>query len=117
MVAAPQYATMLFRGMSGRTYAKDVYLSDTNNALANFDAGAGASATSATDITFPEPVVLEDYSQVTGMTDTTKVQLVRDNVPTGDMLRYAIHLTTLANRPKLRIGIKQGTRLTMIQKS
>lgn len=118
MVATPQYGTMLFRGMrSMRTYVKDVYVSDVAGALVNFDGGAGASASSPTEWTPPEPVILQDWSVVTGLADTTKLQIARNGIPSGDMLRHAIHLTTLNNRPALTIGFRGGTRVTAIQQA
>lgn len=117
MVAAPQYSTFTFKGRSGRTYIKDAYFSDVANAMVNWDAGAGASSTSPTDWVPNEPVMLVDFSVVTGLTDTTKVQLTRNGIATGDMLRYSIHLTTLAYRPQLRIPFNPGQRIQFIQKA
>lgn len=109
MVAAPQYGQYLFRGLrSGKTYTVDAYHSDVAAALVRFDAGAGSSSSSPTEWVAPEDVILEDYSIVTGMTDTTKAQLQRNNNPTGDVLRYSLHLTTLALRPRIRIGFRIG---------
>lgn len=116
MAATPQYGTMTFYGMSSRkSYIKDIYISDVANASVRFDAGTGASATSPVDLSFPEPVVMADMSIVTGTVDTTKMQLTRDGMPTGDVLRYSIHLTTLANRPRLSIGIRAGVRFAANQ--
>lgn len=117
MAPVPQFGTMIFRGLrSGRTYVKDVYVSDVLAALINWDAGAGAGATSPTDVVMEEPVALVDFSVVTGLTDTTKLQLVRNGVATGDMIRYSIHLTTLANRPALTIGFGPGRRIQALQR-
>lgn len=66
MAATPQYGGMFFRGRSGATYPIDIYISDVNGALINFDGGAGAGSTSPTFWIAPEDVILEDYSQVTG---------------------------------------------------
>lgn len=115
MAATPQYGTMVFRGRSGRAYSKDMYVSDVNLALARFDAGAGASSTSETAWTPPEDVLLVDYAQVTGTADTTRVQVTRDAVPSGDVLRYTVHLTTLNNRPVLNIPFRRGQRVGAIQ--
>lgn len=116
MVAAPQYFTMKFLGLAtGQTYVKDGYFSDVANGLARFDGGIGASATSPDWLTFPEPVVLQDYSVVTGLTDTTKCLLTLDGRPTGDILRASIHLTTLANRPALNILVAAGVKFGAIQ--
>ena len=112
-MAATQ-GTMTFIGRSGKTYIKDVYLSDTVNTPINFDGGIGASATSPLEVTFPEEVILKDVALVTGAAQT-KLQLARGGVPTGDMLRHTLHLNTLAFRPALRIGVRAGVRLTAIQ--
>jgi len=116
MVAAPQYGQMLFRGRStGQLYATDIYVSDVNGASINFDSGAGASASSETFISFPEPVLLVDYSQVTGTADTEKIRITANSQPTPHILRYGVHLTTLNNRPVLNIPFKAGTRISAIQ--
>jgi len=118
MAATPQYATFVFRGMiSAKTYIKDAYFSDVNSAMINWDAGAGANASSPQDWTPPEPVILQDAAIVTGTVDTTKLQLCRNGSPTGDFLRYAMHLTTLNNRPLLTISFLKGDRIQGIQKA
>ena len=116
MAATPQYGTMVFYGArSRRNYSKDIYLSDVANGLINWDNGAGAGSTSDTEWRAPEPVMLIDYAQVTGTADTTKLQVIRNGVPTGDILRYAIQLTTLNNRPSPRIMFAQGDKIQAIQ--
>lgn len=115
MAANPQYATFVFVGASGRTYIKDAYLSDVANALVRWDAGAGAGATSETFWTAPERLMLADYAQVTGTADTTKLQCTRNGVPTGDILRYVVHLTSLNNRPRLKIVFNAGDKISSVQ--
>lgn len=118
MAATPQYGSMQLVGLRSRkTYSKDIYLSDVVDALVRWDAGSGASATSDTNWRAPEQIVLIDYSQVTGTADTTKLQLTRNGVPTGDMLRYTIHLTSLNNRPRLGIVFNPGDNIGAIQKA
>ena len=118
MVAAPQYGTFVLVGLrSRRIYNVDAYFSDVVDALANFDGGAGASPTSPDSFTCPEEVILTDLSIVTGMTDTTKVQILRNNQPTGDFLRFTQHLTTSPARSPVRVGFRAGTELRCIQKA
>lgn len=116
MVAAPQYSTFTLKGRSGKSYSVDAYSSDVLAALINLDGGAGASSSSPTYWSAPEDCILVDWSVVTGLTDTTKLQLTRNQVPTGDFLRAAIHLTSLNNRPALRIGFRRGDQLGGIQR-
>jgi hypothetical protein len=115
MAAQPEYGTMTFVGRSGTTYIKDIYVSDVDDAALRFDSGGGASATSETEWIPPENVILRDFSVVTGTQDTEKLRITRQGVPTGDILRYSIHLTTLAYRPVLRIPFLRGQKVGAIQ--
>jgi len=115
MVAAPQLATATFLGGSGMTYSKDVYLSDVVGGLVNWDVGQGAGSATETFWTPPEGVVLRDFSILTGMTDTTRIQCTRDGVPTGDVLRYANYLNTLNSRPQLNIPFGPGQKISFNQ--
>jgi len=118
MAATPQYAVFSFIGLrTKRTYSVDAYVSDVADALVTFDAGAGAGTASPTSWTAPEPVILKDFAIVTGTQDTTKVQLLRNNQPTGDFLRYTMHLTTSAVRPGLVIGVPGMAEFRAIQKA
>lgn len=118
MVAAPQYATITMVGPRGQlTKAIDTYLSDVADARGNFDSGQGASSTSENEFIAPFSGFIADFSIPTGMTDTTKVQVLVNNTPTGDHLRYANHLNTLTSRIPLRIPVAAGSRFTMIQRA
>lgn len=116
MVAAPQLATAIFVGIaSGMNYSKDVYCSDVVDGLVNWSSGGAAGAGSETFWTPPEDVVLVDLPILTGMTDTTALQLTRDGVPTGDVIRWANQLNTLNSRPRLNVLIGAGQRIAGIQ--
>lgn len=116
MAATPQYGTFTFIGASKKTYTVDAYLSDVANELVRWDNGAtGSGAATPEDWTPPENVMLVDYAQVTGTADTKKIQLLRNNAPTGDILRYVPHVSTNPNRPKLLIGFRAGTRIRALQ--
>jgi len=107
--------TAIFRGLrSGLSYIKDLYFSDTAGTQINWDGGVGASATSPLDWVPNEHVRLVDFSIVTGAAQT-KLQLIRNGIPTGDLLRYAIHLTTLNMRPQLNIVFAAGQKISGIQ--
>jgi len=117
-VAAPEYGTFTFLGLqSGRIYNVDIYFSDVADALINFDGGAGASTTSPTSFTCPESVLLKDVAIVTGGTDTKKLQILRNNQPTGDFLRHTLHLNTSSVRSPVNLGFLQGTEVRAIQKA
>jgi len=106
--------TVTFIGASGRTYIKDLYLDDVAASPANWDGGAGASATSPEHVTIPEPCFLADVSVVTGAAQT-KLQVTRNGASTGDFLRQTLHLNTLAVRPALRIPFAARDEIALIQ--
>ncbi len=113
MAAAPQYGALIFQG--SRTYQVDMYASDVANAPLRFDEGAGASSSSQTFWTPPEPVVLVDVFIHTGMTDTTRVRLTANGSPLQTIIRYAAALDTSNARAKLSLGFNAGTRVGGIQ--
>lgn len=118
MAATPQFGQFTFVGMRSRkTIAVDAYISDVNGAAVNLDGGNGASATSPTYRVFNEPVVLTDFAIITGTADTEKLQITRNGVPSGNFLRYTLHLNTLSDRPALRIGVLPGALFSAIQVS
>lgn len=115
MAATPQYAGFVFVGGSGKTYVIDAYVSDVNAAMINWDGGGGAGSSSPTFWVAPENCTLVDYSMVTGTADTEKIRLTANGRPTAHVLRYGVHLTSLNNRPKLKIGFTKGTQVGGIQ--
>lgn len=118
MVAAPQYASITVTDPKGRiTRTIDSYLSDVDAAVVRFDNGQGASSTSGEEFFAPLSGWITDFSIASGMTDTTKIQLLVNGRPTGDHLRYANHVNTLANRVPLRIPVISGQRVSAIQRA
>lgn len=114
-MATPQYGTFIFKGSSGKTYSVDAFVSDIDGALVTWDGGAGAGSASPDFWTPPEDCVLVDYSQVDGTADTEKIRLTVNGRPTQHILRYGIHLTSLATRPALSIGFRAGARIAALQ--
>ena len=107
-MVTPSTATVTLRGRS-RTYTVGVYIADALGA-AKFDSGSGASATSLPFWKCPEAVVLVDVATVTGPTVITRLIITADGaVIPGGSINYAAHLNTLALRPQLSVGFKQGT--------
>lgn len=118
MAAAPKSGTLSFIGVqTKRTYTIDIYISDVVAGNINFDSGAGASAASDLFWNAPENLVLKDLSIPTGLTDTIKINIVANNVSTGNRLRYANFLNTLAFRPVLNIPFRAGTKISAVQEA
>lgn len=116
MAATPQHAVLQFVGLqSKRSYSLDAYVSDLANALVTFDSGIGASATSDTSYICPENMVMTDIAFATGLADTKRVRLVRNQIPTGDTFDYAIHDDGIASRPRLVKTFGRGDKIALIQ--
>jgi len=115
MAATPKYGQVTFLGQSGMTYMKDIYRSDVAGALINWDSGAGAGTGSETFWTPPENVVIRDLALVTGVVDTTKLQLTRNGVPTGDILQNGPFVDSVATRPSLNVPLGAGVKIAAIQ--
>lgn len=115
MAATPKNGTAIFRGLqTGTTYAKALYNPDVAGSLIRWDAGGGSGAATPDFVDFSEPVILEDLCTVTGIVDTTQLRVIAASAPTGHVLRWAQHLDSLNNRPKLSIGFKAGTRIALM---
>ena len=115
MAATPQYCAFYFIGASGKSYSIDGYVSDVNAAAINLDGGTGAGTGSPTFWIPPENVILKDFSMVTGTADTEKLRLTKDGRPTAHVVRYGVHLTSLATRPALTIGFPKGCQFGAFQ--
>lgn len=111
---AASYGSALFKGRSGRTYYKDIYLDDTANNPVRWDAGNGASATSETSWLAPEDVVLLDVV-IVAATGQTKTSIQGNGMQTGDILRNSVQLSTITFRPTLMVPFRAGTRVSMVQ--
>lgn len=115
-MVTPTYGTATFKGSSGKNYAVDFYISDVVAAPATWDSGNGATSTSLEFWKAPEPVVLLDISIATGPTVMfTLVPTADGGLIPGARFRIANFLNTLAFRPQLNLGFKQGTNVGFIQ--
>ncbi len=113
-MAATQGTAIFYGEKSKLSYIKDVYLSDTANTAVNWSTGGAALATTPETWSPPEDVVLADFSVVTGAAQT-RLQILRDQSPEGSVLAHALHLNTLASRPKLSIGFRAHSSIALIQ--
>lgn len=115
-MVTPIQGSVQFVGLRTRqSYSKNIYCADAVNLLVHWDAGQGASATSPEYWIAPEPVMLTDISLVTGMTVTMKVALGRNGILTGDMFEKTIHVSTIAQRPRLMLVFNQGDQIQLTE--
>lgn len=103
---AAQNGVANFRGKSGQTYSLSFYLDDTAGAPVRMSQAGKAAATSPTEWTPPEPVVLFDVI-IAAASGQTTTQIVRNGQPTGDYLLNAVHLAAITFRPPLSIVFNQ----------
>jgi hypothetical protein len=115
MAAAPQYGTITITSSNGTSISVDAYFSDVANALANFDAGAGAGATSETFFKIPINGVITDFAVTTGLTDTTRGRVTINGSPTKSILRWGNHTNTINNRPRPNIPVYAEENLGIVQ--
>jgi hypothetical protein len=96
------------------TYTKDIYVGDSNGTQVNWDAGQGAASTSPLYWIPPEDVTMKDLIMAAAPT-ITRMQVTRNGVPTGDMLRVAAHTQAITFRPMLNIPIRAGSQVIINQ--
>jgi len=112
---ATAYGTMIYVGVSGRTYVKDLYFGDTAGKPINFDNGSGASASSENNFLTPEAGAITDVIMASA-TAQTKLQVTANGAPSGDILRDSVHLASVAFRPRLNIPFaKAGVKIQLIE--
>jgi len=99
---AAQNGIAHFVGASGMTYDVSFYLDDTANNPVRWSQAGKAIATSATDWTPPEIVVLKDFI-IAAASGQTTTQMLRNGQPTGDILLNAVFLAAITTRPGLSI--------------
>ena len=115
-MVTPTYGTAMFKGVSGKIYNVDIYVSDVIGAVTTFDSGNGASSTSLGFWKAPENVSLFDLSLATGPTVMTQLVPTADGglIP-GVRFRIANFLNSLSLRPAIALGFKAGTNVSFTQ--
>jgi len=111
---AAQYGCMIAVGNSGRKYYKDLYLSDSAGAFANFDSGSGAASTSDNKWLAPENIMIYDVC-LAAATGQTKTSVVVNGVNEGTILRNSLHLASVSFRPALAIPVASGAQIQLSQ--
>lgn len=115
-MVTPENGTLTFKGVSGRLYTIDAYISDVVAAPFTMNPNGAAVAGSSQYWRCPESVTLVDYSIATGNTVSVGAYFTRDGatIP-GSSVRSANQLNTLAFRPALKIDFPAGCLIGAIQ--
>lgn len=115
MAATPKNATLVFQGLTGSIYSRDVYLSDVDGVLATFGKGGPAGASSPTSMRAPEAGFIRDFAFESGMIDTRVLEFLRNGVSTGDFIDKNTHDDGIANRPAMTVFYGAGDEVEAIQ--
>ncbi len=95
--------------MSGsRTYSCDVYVEDAATGVIRFNPTGLAGAASAVSLRVPEDCIIYDIAVEAKPTASGFVLINNSGVLNGGAIRYNVQLTSLSNRGKLKIPLKQG---------
>lgn len=111
---AAQNGVFHFVGRSRATYSVSAYFDDSSGNPVRFSQAGKAGATSPTDWTPCEPVILVDVCLAAASGQTT-TQLVRNGQPTGDIILNAMHLASITTRPHLTIGFNPTNKVGAFQ--
>lgn len=112
---AASNGTLTLVGKSGRTYTVDCYIPDATGTQITFNPTGLAASTSATSLRIPEDCVIYDFATVAAPTAVGFTISNNSGVVNGGALRHANQLVTLANRQKLKIPLRAGDIISMLQ--
>lgn len=108
-------ATLIAVGESGKTYNVDMYVPDAVSTKVTFNASGLAAPTSETYWSAPENCTIVDISAAGAPTAVGAVFTVNGAALTGNTIRWANQANTLANRMAMKIGIRAGTQVGLLQ--
>lgn len=112
---AAQSGVFIFGGVSGRRYIKQIFLDDTATHSILIDAGAGAGVGIGDSFwVAAEPGAIIDFT-LAAATGQSRTQLLRDGVPTGDILLNANYLASVQQRPSPMTPYLRGSKIAFIQ--
>ena len=100
---------------TGARYNIEVYVADAAGTQLTFNPNGLASATSATDWTAPENVIITDISVLAAPTAVGATWTANGATINGATLRWNNQLETLANRIAMAVPIAKGTRVGGLQ--
>lgn len=114
MAAAPQRFVLTLEGRSGgRTLSG--YASDVANTFCTLSASTYAGTGADNNYIAQSAGVISGASITTGLTDTKAFSVVINGVPVGQIVDYVSHVSTVADRPKLRIPFGAGAKIQLLQ--
>lgn len=113
---AASAGTMVLIGQStGKTYTVDLYIPDATATVLTFNSSGLAASTSPNYWKAPERCNLVDVSIAAAPTAVGAALTLSGALYSGNTVRWANQLATLATRMKLKIPIPAGEQLGFLQ--
>lgn len=112
---AVQNGTLIFKGVSGKTYSVDLYIPDAVATNTTFNGSGLAGSTSNNYWNTPEAGFIIDVSATGAPTAKGAIVTVDGAQKTNTCIRWANQLNSLATRPKLALPISGNVQLGMLQ--
>lgn len=107
--------TMLFKGVSGKTYSVDLYIPDAVATNVTFNGSGKATSTSNAYWNTPEAGFIVDVSTPASPTAVGAI-ITKDGAQvTNGCIRWANQLNTLATRPSHAIPVSGNVQLGLLQ--
>jgi hypothetical protein len=105
---AATFGTLLCVGKSGRTYSVDMAVPDAAAGIITFNQSGLAATTSPNNFRAPEDITIVDFVILAAPTAVGAALNINGGVVNGGALRMTNQLASLANRAKLKIGVRAG---------
>lgn len=107
--------TALFLDSKNQSHTYSFYSSDVVGAPVTWSASGTAGTGSQQFLIFPADMTLVDIQFHTSNTVTTAFTILKDNVPTGNLISIAAILDTLQKRTFPIFSWQRGRQLTLVQ--
>lgn len=114
-MVTPTNGTIILRGVSGKSYALNFYISDVIGATCTFNLNGVAGANSQSFYILPENCVIRDVSLATGPTVMTNLVMQINDQNIGVVLPISTLLTTLNQRAVPQVPLPGNRKFTIIQ--
>jgi len=114
-MVTPTNGVLTFRGVSGKDYSYNIYISDVAAAAVTFSTIGQAVAGSQNFIITPENGVIKDISVTTGPTVIFNLVPYVNDVSSGQIISLANVINTIQSRSFPMIKIAGGRKLTILQ--
>jgi len=114
-MVTPTNGLLRLKGISGKEYSYNIYISDVANAPVTFSTVGQAVAGGQNFIITPEPCEIKDIAVTTGPTVIFNLVPYVNDVSSGQIMSLANVINTLQTRSFPAVKINGGRKLTILQ--